>query len=254
MSPKKCVNCDLLYPIVADSSTSQQCLCQTCTCKHACVLQQWAWLRPFAAHSARMDKEHHASSVSTSLEEGEVWPEMFVLRSSAAAALPRRARGGGGVVLAAAVSLLLLGACIRQTASMECGARDTALSLDDAIHLSDVVVTGRVISVRKGENGISKVNISFYYAYKRDNRLQRQAFSMMQAAAGFDPQERMDGTGFFFLVREPSGDLVLQCVGTLEALEEALRTRSSSVEADSPVALLDHVNEVAKSEFKLAFS
>ena len=161
-------------------------------------------------------------------------------------------------MLDAAVSLLLLllllGTCLRQTASMECGARDTALSLDDAIHLSDVVVTGRIFSVRGGENGISEVVISFYYAYKRDGHLQRQAFSKMLAAAGFDPREHLDGTGFFFLVREPSGRLVLQCVATLEALEQVMRGSAAGAKVDSPVALLDHVNEIAAGESKLAIS
>lgn len=193
---------------------------------------------------------------------------MSVLRPSAAAALPCRARGGGRLVLAASSSLLLLllllGACARQTASMECGARETALSLDDAIHLSDVVVTGKVLSVREGENGICEVVIGFYYAYKRDGLLQQRAFGTMPAAAGFDPQKRMDGTGFLFLVREPSGRLVVQCVATLEALEEEVtRGPASAVAAaasekaddDSLVALLDHVNEVAAGESrKLAVS
>ena len=162
----------------------------------------------------------------------------------AAAVLSRRAGTSARPSLVAAVSLLLLGACIRQTDSMKCGARGSELQLDDAIHLSDVVVSGKIMSVTGANEGAREASIAFYYAYKRDPYLHRRAFSTLRTLAGFDPQEHLDGTGFFFLTREPSGMLAVQCVSTLSGLSAAA-SGSISTNPMTPIAMLDHVKEVA---------
>lgn len=111
-------------------------------------------------------------------------------------------------------------------------------SLDDMIHISDVVLTGRTGTAVTGDYGTNKVHVSYYYSYKSDNLLLKRALGNIQVE-NFPFLPSPGSSALFFLVREPSFQLALYCMAPLRDLAQQ---RDLS-------AVLDHVREVASSEF-----
>ena len=139
-----------------------------------------------------------------------------------------------------AVSILLLESthayvpCISRT--------DMNLTLDDMIHMSDVVLSGRILSssALTGDFGTNKAQVSYYYAYKSDNLLRRRALGHVQVE-NFSFLPRSGRSGLFFLVREPSFHLALYCMADLRGLSQL----------HDLARVLEHINEVSLSEFFL---
>lgn len=124
-------------------------------------------------------------------------------------------------LLVTLVILLLLCACADGADTMvsQCVYGDMELlSLDDAIHVSDVVFTGRIISMRDGERGTMTATVDYYYAYKRDRYLRRLGMARIDVKNFPQFAESMRESALFFLVREPDGNLALQCVAPIVSL------------------------------------
>lgn len=102
-------------------------------------------------------------------------------------------------------------------AAMPCVSRSLELSLDDAIHISDVVLTGRVAEVQEGEGGTHTAVVVYYFAYKSDRFLFRLGLGRI-AVKNFASADVSRGSALFFLVREPSRDLALLCMSPLGSL------------------------------------
>ena len=101
--------------------------------------------------------------------------------------------------------------------AMPCVSQTLALSLDDSIHISDVVLTGRVTEMRKGDWGTHTAAITYYYAYKSDRFLVRLGFGRIEVK-NFPSAVAMREGALFFLTREPNKDLALLCMAPLSAL------------------------------------
>lgn len=116
----------------------------------------------------------------------------------------------------ASVSCCLLLLC-EAHAAMPCVSNSLELSLDNAIHISDVVLTGRVTETREGDWGTHTAAITYYYAYKSDRFLLRLGFGRIQVK-NFQSAVAVGEGALFFLTREPSKDLALLCMAPLSAL------------------------------------
>ncbi len=90
-------------------------------------------------------------------------------------------------------------------------------TLDNTIHLSDVILAGRIVSVEKGEFGTYSATVSYYYSYKSDEFLLKGAFSQSKVT-NFVVSPKTGMIGIFFLVREPSMQLSLLCMTSVNLL------------------------------------
>ena len=101
--------------------------------------------------------------------------------------------------------------------AMPCVSQSLELSLDNSIHISDVVLTGRVTEMREGDWGTHTAAITYYYAYKSDRFLVRLGFGRLNVN-NFPSAVAMREGALFFLTREPNKDLALLCMAPLSAL------------------------------------
>lgn len=90
-------------------------------------------------------------------------------------------------------------------------------TLDDTIHISDVIITGRIVSVEMGEFGTYSATVSYYYSYKSDEFLLKKAF-FQSKVTNFVVSPRTGMIGIFFLVRQPSMQLSLVCMTSVSLL------------------------------------
>lgn len=123
-------------------------------------------------------------------------------------------------------------------------------TLDNTIHLSDVILAGRIISLEKGEFDTYTAAISYYYSYKNDGLLQRRALWRAKVT-NFAPAPELGQLGMFFLFREPSMQLSLFCMTTINALKSLTKGRSTE---DSYQAVIKHIISVGKSKSIIAWS
>ena len=124
-----------------------------------------------------------------------------------------------------------------------CVYKGVQLSLDDAIHVSDVVFTGRILAMREGSRGTLTATVSYYFAYKRDQYLRKPGFGLTDVENFATSHAHMSGeSGLFFLVREPSRKLALHCIAPLLSPQE-MGPFENILEA------LDHVNKVGKGYY-----
>ena len=94
-------------------------------------------------------------------------------------------------------------------------------SLEDMIHTSDVVVSGMLIALKSGPRGTLTGTIYCYYPYKRDWGLLEATslpIGVELEVQNFDGLAEIGRTGMFFMVREPNGELSLQCESGLSLL------------------------------------
>ena len=125
---------------------------------------------------------------------------------------------------------------------MPCVSRSLELSLDDAIHISDVVLTGRVAEMREEEGGTHTAVVVYYFAYKSDRFLFRLGLGRI-AVKNFASGDVERGSALFFLVREPNRDLALQCMSPLRSLSLANELGFSNI-----LDALNYVRTVGASE------
>lgn len=116
------------------------------------------------------------------------------------------------------------------------------LSLDDTIHLSDVVLSGRIVAVAKGEFDTHTAVVSYYYSYKNDGLLPRRLF-WSTSVTNFSPAPQLGQLGMFFLFREPNMQLALFCTTPIEMFLQS--TEGSYQE------IVDHINEVGLSKYSI---
>lgn len=119
--------------------------------------------------------------------------------------------------------------------------QDVNLPLKSIIHLSDVVVLGRIVAVERGEFNTYTAVVSYYYSYKTDGLLAKAFFSSTTVANFIlAPQEGQ--LGFFFMHREPTMQLVSFCS---TPVEEMSRSNVGYQE------IVDHINEVGSSKISI---
>lgn len=89
-------------------------------------------------------------------------------------------------------------------------------NLQELVHTADVVATGRVLVSQEAVQGTLTVRINYYYAYKRDTKLQLSGFGCLKVKNVFNisPMAMLEAPALFFLVREPDDELALQCYNT----------------------------------------
>lgn len=102
-------------------------------------------------------------------------------------------------------------------------------TLENTIHLSDVVFAGRIMSVAEGEFGTHSAVVSYYYSYKHDGLMYNTSF-WHTTVNNFVVPPQVGLLGMFFLFRDPSVQLSLFCmtplhilVGTGEGYQEVIR-------------------------------
>lgn len=123
-----------------------------------------------------------------------------------------------------------------------------ALSLSPV--LTDVVVSGNVVSSSAGDFSTKSAKVSFYYAYKHDGQLQRLGFdTLMVTNFNFDPMET-DHIGsymyIFFLVREGNAGLSLFCMSPLAEIWTTNMNRFTSV-----MRLLFYIRDVGSGTISM---
>lgn len=87
-------------------------------------------------------------------------------------------------------------------------------SMEQAMHVSDVVMMGRIVSLREGLRGTMNATISSIITYKGRNS---QFLTMVHHVTNFEKDSSRE-MALFFLAVEPAGNLALQCMSTLLAL------------------------------------
>lgn len=103
-------------------------------------------------------------------------------------------------------------------------------TLEEAVHISDVVIMGRIVELKEGMRGRMNATLSLMAAYKGGNF---RFLSLVEKVTNFEKDSSRD-MSLFFLVEEPSGNLALQCMTPLGSLNVAGRLKS----------LLDYVRYV----------
>ena len=109
-------------------------------------------------------------------------------------------------------------------------------TLENLIHLSDVVLPGLIGSAGSGEYGTYSARIYYTYLYKNDGLMAREFFGVT-TVKNFMVAPRTGQASIFFLLREPSMRLALFCIipyrqltGDLEeTLEHILEVGSSKL-------------------------
>ena len=112
-------------------------------------------------------------------------------------------------------------------------------TLNNTIHLSDVVMAGRIISVKEGEFGTFSAVVSYFYAYKSDQYLQRRALWRAEVT-NFITRPAAGQLGIFFLFRQPNLELSLFCVTLSSLLKE--------VYEEDYEEIIDSINALGASE------
>ncbi len=132
--------------------------------------------------------------------------------------------------------------CIGRSVQMNCVHQSSNLLLDDVIHISDVVLTGKITAMREEDNHATKTaTIAYYYAYKRDREFRKAAGGIVEVSNFVTDSKQHVGLGLlFFLVREPQGQLALLCMAPLDAL----LTSDHSENFQNALEALDHVKNV----------
>ena len=127
-------------------------------------------------------------------------------------------------------------------AAMPCVSNSLELSLDNAIHISDVVLTGLVTEMHEGDWGTHTAAITYYYAYKSDRFLLRLGFGRINVK-NFQSAVAVGEGALFFLTREPSKDLALLCMAPLSALSAPREMGFSSM-----YEVLERIRTVGEGE------
>ena len=140
------------------------------------------------------------------------------------------------------------------SANVPCVTYNLTLSLEEAIHLSDIVMTGRAIGqLEEGERGTLKGRVSYYFAYKNDTQLRRLWLGSADVN-NFHSAEKTGEIALFFLFREPNGALALQCMSPFSMLVPRRRaggagqTSQATGSSSSLSALLHLVERVGRGE------
>lgn len=119
------------------------------------------------------------------------------------------------------------------------GGLDVNLSLEDTIHLSDVVLLGRIVAVKEGEFGTHTAVVSYYYSYKNDGLLPKRLF-WSTSVKNFSPAPKVGQLGMFFLFREPSMQLALFCTTPIRTLLETAEGGFQEI--------VNYINQVGSSK------
>lgn len=144
-------------------------------------------------------------------------------------------------ILCAVVVLLLQGIGANIQVPLPCYRGDNNnATLDNTIHLSDVVLSGRILSAEEGEFGTHSAVISYIYSYKSDGLLQRRALWRTKVT-NFVPAPPIGQLSMFFLSREPSLQLSLFCMTSINTLREYNPELSNE-------AIIKHIVEVGTSK------
>ena len=104
------------------------------------------------------------------------------------------------------------------------GGSNRLLQLEELVHISDVVMSGVVLSttITQDEFATFRASISYYFAYKNDPLLYKRGLTSVDVS---DFPERPSGdNSLFFLVRQPNAELSLYCKSTLSELDSSLQT------------------------------
>ena len=137
--------------------------------------------------------------------------------------------------------LLLLQGIKTKSNPLPCYRGDNSnATLDGTVHLSDVVLAGRIVSVENDEFDTHSAVISYYYSYKSDGLLQRRALWRVKVY-NFVPAPEVGQLGMFFLFREPNMQLSLFCMTQISTLMDY--NPGVSYEA-----IIRHINEVGTSK------
>ena len=96
-------------------------------------------------------------------------------------------------------------------------ANSGARNLQDLIHTSDVIATGKVLVSQEALRGTQTAKIHYYYAYKRDAQLLVPGQSCLKVKNIYNIPKTalLKSPALFFMVREPDGELALQCYNTI---------------------------------------
>lgn len=143
------------------------------------------------------------------------------------------------------------------SANVPCVTYNLTLSLEEAIHVSDIVMTGRAIGpLEEGERGTLKGRVSYYFAYKNDTQLHRLWLGSTDVN-NFHSAEKTGEIALFFLFREPNGALALQCMSPFSMLVPRRRaggggqTSQATGQSSSLSALLHLVERVGRADNKI---
>ena len=128
--------------------------------------------------------------------------------------------------------LILLGA--NAADAFQCYAGNSNETLENTVHLSDVVLAGRIVSVSEGEFGTHSAVVSYYYSYKHDGLMHKKFFWHITVHnIIFYPQ--VGQLGIFFLFRDPSMKMSLFCMTPVNMVENYQE-------------VIDSINEIGSSE------
>ena len=96
-------------------------------------------------------------------------------------------------------------------------ANSGARNLQELIHTSDVIATGKVLVSQEALRGTQTAKVHYYYAYKRDAQLLVAGQSCLKVKNIYNiPRTALlKRPALFFMVREPDGELALQCYNTI---------------------------------------
>lgn len=108
--------------------------------------------------------------------------------------------------------LLLVIPCF-QADPLQCFGNNFNETLDNIIHLSDVILVGRIVEVKEGNFGTYSADVSFLYSLKSDEFLPKKFFSHSKVT-NFSPEPTNGMINFFFLNREPNMQLALLCMAS----------------------------------------
>ena len=112
-------------------------------------------------------------------------------------------------------------------------------TLADTIRLSDVILAGRIVSVKRGEFGTHSAVVSYFIAYKDDGFLQQMYYGSV-TVTNFIPEPPDGQLGLFFLFRAPSMQLSHFCTVSWIAL--------NSVKDTNYEEILQSIEEVVASK------
>lgn len=104
------------------------------------------------------------------------------------------------------------------------------------MRVSDVVMMGKVVDIREGLRGTMNATIAAMYTYKGTVRFLTQVGQV----TNFDREVDRDRMALFFLVKEPAGNLALQCMSPLPSL--------NGDGGNTLMDILDFVYELGDSE------
>ena len=106
------------------------------------------------------------------------------------------------------------------------------------MRVSDVVIMGKVIEVREGLRGTMNATIASVITYKgRSSNLRTHFLTQVPHVTNFDKDDPRD-MALFFLAIEPEGNMALQCMSPLIALNEVGNLK----------VILDFVRDMGTSE------